>query len=376
MYLDVRNEKKFVVMLAVTDSCNLNCTYCYEHNKSPKLMTFETAKKIIDYHFSNYEGFDGIEIDFFGGEPFLNFSLIKQCTAYIRENYDRHKYVLFSPTNGTLVHGEIQQWLKENSDIFVCGLSLDGTKEMHDVNRCQSFDKIDIDFFATVFPGQPVKMTVSEESLPYLSDGVIFCHSKGFEVDCNLAFGINWDNPRNSEVLERELYKLMTYYLEHPEIKPSSILAGDIEFLGYNGSKERFVRRWCGAGVDMKSYDTDGTGYMCQFFMPLSAGEEKAKKSLDMHICHDVPLSLLDEKCQNCIVLDLCPTCYGSNYVATNNLYAKDVQLCKLQRITIKARSYFKAMQLQQGQLNDLTEEKKQLLVRSIIKIQEELSTD
>ena len=63
------------ISLIVTERCNLSCVYCYEHNKSAKQMTFDVAKKIIDEELINLDKYEYM-IDFFGGEPFLNFELI------------------------------------------------------------------------------------------------------------------------------------------------------------------------------------------------------------------------------------------------------------------------------------------------------------
>ena len=142
------------ITLTLTNMCNLNCTYCYEFNKSNRKMSFETANSIIDSDFQN-----GIEKDLFlhfslfGGEPFLEFDLICKIVDYIEKNYSNyHKYNIDITTNGTLVHGEVQEWLKEHKKAVYCALSLDGTKEMHDTNRSNSFDKIDLDFFLSMYP--------------------------------------------------------------------------------------------------------------------------------------------------------------------------------------------------------------------------------
>lgn len=136
------------ITLALTKNCNLNCVYCYEHYKNNDSMTFEMAKEIIVRELTNDDEYDTVCIDFFGGEPFLEFKLIKDICAFIKNESWSKKYFFTTSTNGTLVHGEIQEWLFKNKNIFECGLSLDGTKEMHNINRPYSYEKIDIDFFS------------------------------------------------------------------------------------------------------------------------------------------------------------------------------------------------------------------------------------
>ena len=65
------------LMLILTENCNLNCVYCYEHHKTLDDMPFETAKKAIDAEFHDLDQYEHGEIELFGGEPFLNFELIK-----------------------------------------------------------------------------------------------------------------------------------------------------------------------------------------------------------------------------------------------------------------------------------------------------------
>ena len=359
------------ITLILTQACNLKCTYCYEHQKSCKTMSFETAKMVLDNEFSKSDGYDLIQIDLFGGEPFLEFDLIKNITEYVEQNFNGYNYRLFASTNGTLVHGEVQKWLLEKRRIFSCGLSLDGNRNMHNINRSNSFDAIDLDFFAHNYPNQTVKMTISVETLPHLYDGVVFCHEKGFKVACNLAFGIDWSDPKNMTVLEEQLLLLIDYYIENPSIEPCTMLNGEIAQLGYEGIDEKCVK-WCGAGTHMRTYDVDGKCYPCQFFTPMSTNSNHKYDDRTVVFEQNIPIEKLDKKCQLCKVRAACPFCYGSNYANTGNLYIQDDNICKLTRKILLARSYFKALQWKNGQL-DLTEEKEQALLRSILLIQENL---
>ena len=210
--------------MTLTQACNLSCTYCYEHHKSNRRMSVETAKSIVDYELKNFADFEGIEFDLFGGEPFLAFDLVREITDYICSKKGDIPCTVFATTNGTLVHGEVQDWLREHVGCFICGLSLDGTRDMHNVNRSNSYDDIDLDFFLEMYPEQDVKMTVSRETLPHLAEGVIELHQKGFAVSCNLAYEIDWSDPENLSVLTRELEALISFYLAHPEVEPCSML--------------------------------------------------------------------------------------------------------------------------------------------------------
>lgn len=363
-------QKLKTVTLTLTESCNLACTYCYEHHKSTKKMNIECAREIINYELSHIGDFDGFEFDLFGGEPFLTFDLVKEITDYICSRKGDIPCTVFATTNGTLVHGEVQKWLREHSGCFVCGLSLDGTREMHNINRSNSYDDIDLEFFLEMYPEQDVKMTISKETLPLLAEGVIDMHRKGFLVSCNLAYGIDWSDPQNTEILDRELHKLIDFYLANPDIEPCSMLEMGISNVG---GDETHALRYCGAGIYMRSYDVDGRGYPCQFFMPLSVGEEKAAKVKDIQFPNEyLPEDQLDEKCRNCVVRSACPNCFGSNYASTGSIYKRDDNLCRLTKITLKARSYFRAKQWELGQLHESADDL-QATLRAIIRIQEKL---
>lgn len=359
-----------VITITLTQSCNLSCVYCYEQYKSQRTIGIETAKCIIDRELKDYSDFESIEIDFFGGEPFLEFEMLRQLTDYTSQKYPAAPITLFATTNGTLVHGKIQDWLREHKKSFVCCLSLDGTREMHNLNRSNSYDDIDLDFFLDLYPQQDVKMTISKETLPNLATGVIDMHRKGFLVSCNLAYGFDWSDIDSAEILERELYKLIDFYLLNPEIEPCSMLEMGISGAG---AREIEATRYCGAGLTMRAYDVDGVAYPCQFFMPLSVGEEKAAVAQNIVFPKEViDENHLDETCRKCVIRSICPTCFGSNYAATGDIYSRDDNMCRLTKITMKARSYFRAKQWELGQLH-LTPGEEQMLLRAIIRIQEEL---
>lgn len=369
--MDKKQEKIKTVTLFLTHSCNLNCTYCYEVHKDSKKMSFERAKEIIDYEFNNVGDYNGIEVDLFGGEPFLEFDLIKKITEYIKSKKYKTPHVIFLTTNGTLVHGEVQTWLEENKDLVQCGLSLDGPEKFQNMNRSNSFNNIDLDFFLKNYPDQTVKMTISAETLPHLFECVTFAQNYGFKVSCNLAFNIDWSDPSNNEILSRELEKLCNYYIANPNIEVCSLLERPIELIGYERPKNNETKKWCGAGTDMPTYDIDGEKYSCQFFAPISIGEEKAKQMKDSEWRRTIDNKLLDEKCQNCEILDLCPTCYGANFASTGSIYKRDINACKLTKLTLKAAAVLKAMKWQAGQLKDYTGDKEQALLRGIMKIDE-----
>lgn len=331
------------ISLVVTYSCNLQCTYCYEANKSHYTMPISIAKKAILNAFDTLGEHEELEIDFFGGEPFLCFEFIKEIFNWVvYEVKPTLPYIFFATTNGTLIHKHIQQWVFENRSRFYCGLSIDGTKWMHDVNRSSSFDQIDIDFFAKTWADQSIKMTISNETLPYLYEGVLFLQNKGFKVECNLAEGIDWSNSSALTTLHTQLMKLATYFLQNDSTIIPRILDIDFKILE---NEQRFTK-WCGAGENsMCTIDVDGQVYPCQMFTPLSAGKLSKVKE-------QIPLKeelLYDESCRNCILGRVCGTCYGTNYLLTGNPAKRNHNMCKIMRIRAIVSAFYNSKKIEKS---------------------------
>ena len=127
------------VTLEVTESCNLRCKYCIYHEDHTEYrefgsqkMNWDTAKAAIDY-LRNHSGHTKKpHIGFYGGEPLLNFEIIRKSVLYAKEVFE--KELLFAlTTNATLVTEEIANFFAENG--FNLIISLDGPKDMHDANR-------------------------------------------------------------------------------------------------------------------------------------------------------------------------------------------------------------------------------------------------
>lgn len=354
--IDERNMK--TVILILTHKCNLNCTYCYEHNKDVHQLDLEQAKALIEKELTMDDGLDR-EIEFFGGEPLLEFNKIKELYEFIESKDWPKKWLCLMTTNGVLAHGEIKDWIQEHEDTVKVALSADGTAAMHNINRSNSYDLIDFDLFA--HGNSVVKMTISAKTLPNLAEGVIHLHKRGFQfVRANLAFGIDWSNEANCEVFASQLRQLADYYLNHPNIRPSDLLDLPIEDINPNTAK--YSSRYCGAGVELVAYETDGTPYPCHTFAPVSVGNEIARKSLELNFEKEIPIDAFDEKCQNCLVANVCPNCYGINFSTNGDMYKKNEDYCKMIKIQFLANAYFKMNQYLHGQLKLSPEEEYRLL--------------
>ncbi|MCR4657948.1 MAG: thioether cross-link-forming SCIFF peptide maturase, partial [Lachnospiraceae bacterium] len=134
--LKKRNTVIKALCLLVAHSCNLNCEYCFAAQGRFKgksgLMSFETGKRALDFLVENSGTRRNLEVDFFGGEPLLNFDVVKELVAYARSiEGDLGKNFRFTlTTNGIGINDEVIDWA--NRECYNVVLSLDGRPEVND----------------------------------------------------------------------------------------------------------------------------------------------------------------------------------------------------------------------------------------------------
>ncbi len=137
--------------LHIAHTCNLNCSYCFasqgKYHGDRAIMSYEVGKRALDFLVENSGTRRNLEVDFFGGEPLMNFQVVKDLVAYARSiEKEKNKNFRFTlTTNGMLIDDDVIEFAnKECSNVV---LSLDGRKEVHDRYRVDyagngSFDKI------------------------------------------------------------------------------------------------------------------------------------------------------------------------------------------------------------------------------------------
>lgn len=318
------------IFLSITEKCNLNCVYCFEKSKRSDVMSFETAMMHIDQAI-NDPNTEKLTIDFMGGEPFIEFDRIKEICEAVWSKYSNKNYVFFAATNGTLVHGEIKQWLEEHHEQFICALSIDGIKEAHDINRTKSFDKIDKEFFVKMWPNVRAKTLCSKESLTYLAESVKYIHNLGFKsIDLKLAYSFDWSDKAEMAELQRQFDLLIDFYLDNPEYKPASLLNIDLMELNYPNKP---IKKWCTLGSETLSIDMNGDKYPCRYFQDLVRANKLTYDEMwkvDYANIHNQ----LKGKCTKCLVRDVCRTCYAYNLDSCGDFGVKNNYSCELSRIS------------------------------------------
>ncbi|MBQ7362933.1 MAG: thioether cross-link-forming SCIFF peptide maturase [Clostridia bacterium] len=135
---DFKNNSKVVkaLCLHVAHTCNLNCSYCFasqgKYHGDRAVMSYEVGKRALDFLIENSGTRRNLEVDFFGGEPLMNFDVVKRLVAYAREVEGKHgkKFRFTLTTNGVLIDDDVIDFANREMSNVV--LSLDGRKEIND----------------------------------------------------------------------------------------------------------------------------------------------------------------------------------------------------------------------------------------------------
>lgn len=135
----VKSNEVKALCLHICHDCNLRCKYCFAdegaYHAKREFMSLETAKAAIDFLIENSGNRKILEMDFFGGEPLMNFDVVKQAVYYAKEQAAKKgkKFLFTLTTNGLLLKDDVAKFLNEEMENVV--LSIDGRKEAHDAVR-------------------------------------------------------------------------------------------------------------------------------------------------------------------------------------------------------------------------------------------------
>ncbi len=169
--------------LHIAHDCNLCCKYCFagegEYKGDRSLMSFEVGKRALDFLIENSGTRKNLEVDFFGGEPLMNFEVVKQLVAYARSiEKEKNKNFRFTlTTNGVLLDDEVMEWA--NRECYNVVLSLDGRKETNDRMRVSKNNKGCYDLILPKFQ----KMAESRKQQGYYIRGTYTRYNTDFSND-------------------------------------------------------------------------------------------------------------------------------------------------------------------------------------------------
>ena len=358
------------VTFIVTKDCQLACKYCYLVGKNTKeRMSLETAKLAVDYILGceQYSNHESVVWDFIGGEPFLEIDLIDRICDYIKKELFRCEHHWFNSyrfsfsTNGINYNSdEVQNFIKKNHSHLSIGITIDGTKRKHDLNRIYknsgkgSYDDVvrNIPLWLKQFYNDmSTKVTISSADIPYIKESVLHLYSLGIhEVNINCVFEDVWQEGDDKK-FEDQLMQLADAIIDGEYYKDYACSFFS-ESIGKPMDKVLDNQNWCGAGV-MISVDAAGNFYPCTRFAAYSLREKKPIIIGNVHDGIDKnklrPFLTLDrttqspQECIDCEVASGCAWCQGENYDAaeTNTVYQRSTAICKMHKARVRANNYY-----------------------------------
>lgn len=359
------------ITFIVTKDCQLACKYCYLVGKNEKeRMSWQIAKSAIDYILDNEQDFkeESVIWDFIGGEPFLEIDLIDRICDYIKIELFRRNHHWFNSyrfsfsTNGINYDSEkVQRFIAKNREHLSIGITIDGTKRKHDLNRIWkgsgtekgSYDDVvrNIPLWLQQFPNGATKVTISSADIPYIKESVLHLYSLGIhEVNINVVFEDVW-NEGDDALFEQQLMELADAIIDEKWYK-DFVCSFFSENIGKPMDPERNNQNWCGAGK-MLSIDAAGNFYPCTRFAGYSLRSKKPIIIGNVHEGIDAnklrAFLTLDrttqspQKCIDCEVASGCAWCQGENYDAaeTDTIYQRSTAICKMHKARVRANNYY-----------------------------------
>jgi len=341
--------------LHIAHDCNLKCDYCFASQGDFKgersLMSLEVGKKAIDFVIKASKHRKNIEIDFFGGEPLMNFDVVRDIVTYARQREkETGKHFNFTmTTNGVLLDSEKRDYLNANMTNIV--LSLDGRKEVNDrvrktLNDKGSYDTISENIFAMVAERGDkeyyVRGTYTKYNLDFSKD-VLYLAEQGVKEisvepvvakkDQDYAI-LKEDLPKILEEYDVLLDNMVEDYRKHSE--------QSFRFFHYlldldNGPCVYKRLSGCGAGNDYLAVTPEGDLYPCHQFV----GEEAFKLgTLDTGVEHQEmseafkKANLLEkEECQHCWCKYFCGGgCHANAYNFNETLLKPYDVACEIEK--------------------------------------------
>lgn len=359
------------ITFIVTKNCQLACKYCYLVGKNTtERMSWPIAKQAIDYLLDHETDFceESVIWDFIGGEPFLEIELIDRICDYLKMEMYRRNHHWFNSyrfnfsTNGINYDSkEVQTFISKNREHLSIGITIDGTKRKHDLNRIWkgegeergSYEDVvrNIPLWLKQFPYGSTKVTISSADIPYIYESVLHLYSLGIhEVNINVVFENVWHDG-DDYLFENQLLRLADTIIDNNYHQNYSCSFFS-ETIGKPMNKFVDNENWCGAGK-MLSIDAAGNFYPCTRFAQYSLREKKAwiigdvYKGIDKNKLR--PFLTLDrctqssQECINCDVASGCAWCQGENYdsAETSTIYQRSTAICKMHKARVRANNYY-----------------------------------
>lgn len=274
------------ISMDLTEHCNLACSYCFtQSDHSKRVMSREMGERILSWIIPQGPPDVTFECSWWGGEPLLEYNLIKHLLPFAREIAKQHnrRITFGGTTNGILYTPEKVEWLAQNESAML--VSLDGIQPAHDCARKTksgkgSWKTVDKNLRAAlkIFPGQRIRSSLSVENLPYFFESVVyFIEDLGLH---NIAFSPvyegNWDDAA-FELLEEQFTKIIDFMILRSKQGTPFIIKhiNDGALIGDNLQNKQNP---CGAGNGYVGFSYDGFIFPCHRFNKHGlSSEERAR---------------------------------------------------------------------------------------------------
>jgi uncharacterized protein len=354
--------------LNVAHSCNFACNYCFakkgNYGGSNALMSFEVAKKAIDFLYENSPMREALEVDFFGGEPLLDFDVVKKTIEYARSEHSDKIWRFTITTNGSLLTDDVEKFLYDNDVSIV--LSLDGDKKTNDAYRIY---RNGMGTFDAVFPrikkvadhrnvsaGYYVRGTYTHTNLE-ISKIVMDLKNFGFKyislepvVTKEEGIGIE---ASDLSVLRNQYELLAQKFVVSQEDNQWNFFHFNVDLEAGPCIEKRI--NGCGAGVEYVVVSPDGSIYPCHQFDGIEGTKLGdiyrgiTNKALQEQF-RKANFLFNKEPCKNCWARFYCGGgCLANNYNMNKDIF-KPYQIgCEIQKIRIEAALYVQYQLREQG---------------------------
>ena len=364
------HERETVVKalcLHIAHDCNLACKYCFagegEYHGDRSMMSFEVGKKAIDFLIQNSGSRKNLEVDFFGGEPLMNFDVVKQIVAYAREQEkEANKNFRFTlTTNGVLLDDETIEYINQNMHNVV--LSIDGRKEVHDRMRPTSNGKGSYQLILEQF----LKMADVRNQNNYYVRGTFTHHNLDFAEDvlhlADLGFQqisvepVVAEDDKEYALKEEDVPTLVDQY----EYLAKKMVAYKKEGKDFNffhfmidlGQGPCVIKRLtgCGSGSEYLAVTPWGDLYPCHQFVGMEEfkigtvdeGIEKFDLQKKFKGCH----VYTKDTCKDCWAKFYCSGgCHANAYNFHKDIHKVYDLGCELEKKRVECAIYLKAKEL------------------------------
>ncbi len=353
--------------LHIAHDCNLRCKYCFastgDFGTGRKLMPIEVAKAAIDFLLEHSVGRENLELDFFGGEPLMNFDVVKETVKYARskeKEYGKH-FRFTITTNGMLLTDDKIDFINEEMSNVV--LSIDGRKEVNDRMRVRvdgsgCYDKI-MDGYKRLVEKRGdkeyyVRGTYTKYNLDF-SEDVFHLYEQGFDQisvepvmeDDSIEYAITEkDLDRIYEEYDRLVDRIM-------DLKKKGGFMNFFHFMIDLDQGPCVIKRLrgCGSGNEYVSITPDGDIFPCHQFVGhdeykmgnLEEGtfnEEIKKEFAGAHV-YSKP------ECQKCWAKFYCSGgCNANNYIYNGDIHKAHELSCKIQRKRLECAILMKVCEM------------------------------